>query len=63
MSKHNNNLSPSLSKRCRCGRYITIGEDKGRGYTTGQYECPTCQEGNRELRKQRNLKEGKPWWY
>jgi hypothetical protein len=41
MSKHNNNLSISLSSRCRCGRYMTIGEEKS-GVSTIGYECPDC---------------------
>ncbi len=40
MSKHNNNLSHSLSKRCKCGRYITLGEEKL--FTGRNYECPDC---------------------
>jgi len=41
MSKHNNNLSPSSSKKCKCGRYITLGEEKaGIGHIS--YECPDC---------------------
>lgn len=42
MSKHNNNLSPSSSRRCRCGRYITIGEEKA-GIGIFGYTCPDCQ--------------------
>jgi hypothetical protein len=41
MSKHNNNLSPSASRRCNCGRYITIGEEKA-GIGLLNYECPDC---------------------
>lgn len=41
MSKHNNNLSPSSSKSCRCGRYISIGEEKA-GIGVFNYECPDC---------------------
>ena len=41
MSKHNNNLSPSLSRRCNCGRYITIGEEKA-GIGLFNYVCPDC---------------------
>ena len=41
MSKHNNNLMPSASRRCKCGRYITIGEEKG-GIGVFGYECPDC---------------------
>jgi hypothetical protein len=41
MSKHNNNLSISLSKRCKCGRYITIGEEAA-GVGVFGYECPDC---------------------
>lgn len=40
MSKHNNNLSPSLSERCNCGRYITLGEEKL--FEGRTYECPDC---------------------
>lgn len=39
--KHNNSLSPSLSRRCLCGRYITIGEDKA-GIGVFNYTCPDC---------------------
>ena len=41
MSKHNNNLAPSLSRRCRCGRYITLGEENA-GIGVLSYECPDC---------------------
>lgn len=41
MSKHNNSLSPSMSAKCYCGRYITIGEEKG-GVKTFGYVCPDC---------------------
>ena len=41
MSKHNNNLSPSASLLCRCGRRGTIGEEKG-GVSHIGYECPDC---------------------
>lgn len=42
MSKHNNNLMPSATRRCRCGRYISIGEEKA-GIGIFGYECPDCQ--------------------
>lgn len=42
MSKHNNSIHPCTDYKCRCGRYITIGEAKARGYIFGQYECPNC---------------------
>lgn len=41
MSKHNNNLKPSMSRRCSCGRYISIGEEKA-GIGIFSYECPDC---------------------
>ena len=42
MSKHNNSLNSSMSARCKCGRYITIGEEYGGiGWVFG-YTCPTC---------------------
>jgi len=41
MSKHNNSLSKSLARRCKCGRYITIGEEKA-GIGVFGYECPDC---------------------
>lgn len=41
MSKHNNNLMPSSSRRCRCGRYMTLGEDAA-GIGTYSYTCPDC---------------------
>lgn len=37
----NNNLKPSISRRCKCGRYITIGEEKA-GIGIFGYECPDC---------------------
>lgn len=42
MSKHNNNLMPSASKRCSCGRCISIGEEAGTGHSFG-YTCPDCR--------------------
>lgn len=42
MSKHNNSLSPSLSARCRCGRYMTLGEEHS-GVRAVGYECPDCK--------------------
>jgi late competence protein required for DNA uptake (superfamily II DNA/RNA helicase) len=44
----NNNMLSDASNRCKCGRYITIGEKKSRGLIVGQYECPTCLEKRRE---------------
>lgn len=41
MSKHNNNLMPSSKARCKCGRYISIGEDIA-GMGLFGYECPDC---------------------
>lgn len=41
MSKHNNNLNPSASRKCNCGRRITIGEEKA-GVGVFSYECPDC---------------------
>jgi hypothetical protein len=41
MSKHNNNLAPSASRRCKCGRYITIGEEAA-GVGVFSYTCPDC---------------------
>lgn len=41
MSKHNNNLSISLSKRCKCGRYITL-EEEAAGIGVFGYTCPDC---------------------
>jgi len=46
MIKHNNNLSVSLSKRCKCGRYITIGEERCT-FIIGNYTCPDCLYNNR----------------
>lgn len=48
MSRHNNNLSLSSSRRCKCGRYITLGEEKA-GIGIFNYECPDCN--GREYRK------------
>ena len=42
MSKHNNNLSQSSSKRCSCGRCISIGEEARIGHSFG-YTCPDCK--------------------
>jgi len=41
MSKHNNSLNISLSRKCKCGRYITIGEEHA-GIGVFVYECPDC---------------------
>ena len=41
MSKHNNNLRSCSAARCRCGRYMSLGELQGGVRTTG-YECPNC---------------------
>jgi len=41
MSIHNNNLSPSLSRKCYCGRYISLGEEKA-GIGIFNYICPDC---------------------
>lgn len=41
MSKHNNNLSASSKRRCKCGRHMTIGEDAA-GIGVFNYECPDC---------------------
>jgi hypothetical protein len=41
MSKHNNNLGSSSKRRCKCGRYISLGEDKA-GIGVFNYECPNC---------------------
>jgi hypothetical protein len=41
MSKHNNSLNASSKRRCRCGRSMTIGEDKA-GIGVFNYECPDC---------------------
>lgn len=43
MSKHNNSLSPSSSRRCKCGRYITLGEEKA-GIGVFGYTCPNCTQ-------------------
>ena len=53
MSKHNNNLSPSLSRRCYCGRYITIGEEKA-GIGVFGYTCPDCLSRQNEIRFRNN---------
>ncbi len=51
MSKHNNNLSPSSAAKCKCGRYITLGEVQ-MGVNTFNYKCPDClhQEYERLLK-------------
>ena len=41
MSKHNNSLNPSSHRRCKCGRNMTIGEEKA-GVGLFNYECPDC---------------------
>lgn len=41
ISSVNNNLRASSSHRCKCGRYITIGEEKA-GIGVFGYICPTC---------------------
>ena len=42
MTKHNNNLHASTDTKCRCARYITIGEWNGRSGNITNYECPDC---------------------
>jgi hypothetical protein len=37
----NNNLHKSMSKRCYCGRYISIGEEQA-GIGVFGYTCPDC---------------------
>jgi len=37
----NNNLRPSSKARCKCGRYMTLGEDKA-GIRVIGYQCPDC---------------------
>lgn len=37
----NNNTRPSVSRRCYCGRYMSIGEDKA-GVGVFSYVCPDC---------------------
>jgi hypothetical protein len=37
----NNNLHPSTKRKCNCGRYMTLGEDKS-GIGVLSYECPDC---------------------
>lgn len=56
MSKHNNSLNPCMDARCKCGRYITIGESKSRGHIIGQYECPTCYSYNAQKRFEESKK-------
>lgn len=43
-----NRNSPSSSRRCYCGRYITIQEEEA-GIGVFGYTCPTCY--HRELEK------------
>lgn len=42
MSAHNNNLMPSASLLCRCGRRGTIGEDISGIWAGRSYCCPEC---------------------
>lgn len=49
MSKHNNNLSPSSRRRCKCGRYMTLGEDAA-GIGVFDYTCPACTYHELHLR-------------
>lgn len=37
----NNNLRESASRRCKCGRYISLGEEKA-GIGVFGYTCPDC---------------------
>lgn len=37
----NNNTNPSSKGRCKCGRYMSIGEDIA-GVNPIGYECPDC---------------------
>ena len=41
-SNKNNSNGPSSSRRCYCGRYITIQEEKA-GIGLFGYTCPTCR--------------------
>ena len=41
MSKHNNNLNKSATRKCNCGRYMTITEEKN-GIGIFNYVCPEC---------------------
>lgn len=45
----NNSLSPSSSRRCYCGRYITLGEEHA-GIGVFGYICPTCLHKENEKR-------------
>ena len=47
-SNKNNSNGPSSSRRCYCGRYITIQEEKA-GIGLFGYTCPTCR--HREFEK------------
>lgn len=46
-----NRNAPSSSRRCRCGRYITIQEEEA-GVGSFGYTCPTCS--HRELEERYN---------
>ena len=37
-----NNLHDSVSARCKCGRYISVGESISVGCVLGNYTCPNC---------------------
>lgn len=39
--KKSNNLSPSASRRCYCGRKMSLAEEKA-GYGVFSYTCPDC---------------------
>jgi len=38
----NNNLNPSSSVKCYCGRYASIGETTNTPLIHIGYECPDC---------------------
>lgn len=51
-SNKNNSNGPSSSRRCYCGRYITIQEEKA-GIGLFGYTCPTCRHKEFEERYER----------
>lgn len=38
----NNNSNPNSKAKCKCGRYMTLGEESG-GVNPIGYECPDCK--------------------
>ena len=54
----NNNLKASSKRRCKCGRYMSLGEEKA-GIGTIAYKCPDCtfRENSKPLTSEQYYKQ------